>query len=65
MEHIAKDIALPTVIDLKIGQLTYVPDEASVEKISSNKLKYPLSKLLGWQISGMRVNFSLEFISLK
>ena len=55
MEHIGRGIDCPTVIDLKIGQLTYVPEEASEEKISSNKLKYPLSKLLGWQISGMRV----------
>ena len=56
MQNLAKSIELPMVIDLKIGQLTYVPDEASDEKISANKAKYPLSKRIGWQISGMRVS---------
>lgn len=54
MQHIARGIEKPMVIDLKIGQLTYVPNEASDEKIRSNKSKYPLSKALGWQISGLR-----------
>jgi hypothetical protein len=46
-------------MDVKIGRLTYVPDEASREKISSNVAKYPLSRSIGWQISGMRVSFKL------
>ena len=56
MEHISKGIEKPMVIDVKIGRLTYVPDEASSEKIYSNITKYPLSRKIGWQMSGMSVS---------
>ena len=56
MEHIADGINCPFVVDFKIGKLTYVPEEASLEKIEANILKYPLSRKIGWQISGLRVN---------
>ena len=55
MENIARGIERPMVIDVKIGRLTYVPDEASKEKIYSNINKYPLSRKIGWQISGINV----------
>jgi 1D-myo-inositol-tetrakisphosphate 5-kinase/inositol-polyphosphate multikinase len=54
MRDIAYQIEKPSVIDYKIGRITYDP-EASAEKISRQKLKYPPVENIGFQLMGMRV----------
>ena len=54
MENLANGIQNPTVIDIKIGRITYGPD-ASIQKIIEQKSKYPPLENIGFQIMGMRV----------
>jgi inositol-polyphosphate multikinase len=54
MKDISFGIQKPSVIDLKIGQITYDP-EATPDKIARQKLKYPPSEQTGFQLMGMRV----------
>jgi 1D-myo-inositol-tetrakisphosphate 5-kinase/inositol-polyphosphate multikinase len=54
MDDIANGIENPAVIDLKIGQITHDP-EATIEKITRQKLKYPPVEKIGFQLLGMRV----------
>jgi 1D-myo-inositol-tetrakisphosphate 5-kinase/inositol-polyphosphate multikinase len=53
MKDIAYGIDRPCILDIKIGRKTHDPF-ASPEKIKRQKLKYPLSESIGFQISGMR-----------
>jgi 1D-myo-inositol-tetrakisphosphate 5-kinase/inositol-polyphosphate multikinase len=54
MKDISFGIQKPSVIDLKIGKITYDP-EATPDKIARQKLKYPPSEQTGFQLMGMRV----------
>ena len=54
MKDIAYGIGRPCILDIKIGRKTHDP-YASPEKIHRQKLKYPLSESIGFQISGMRI----------
>lgn len=54
MDDIGYGLMKPSVIDLKIGRVTYDPF-ASAEKIHRCRLKYPGSANVGFTLSGMRV----------
>lgn len=54
MDDIAYGVKYPAVIDFKMGRITHDP-EASVEKITRQKLKYPPVEKIGYQLLGMRV----------
>lgn len=54
MNDLAYGIEKPSVIDFKMGRITYDP-EASEEKILRQKLKYPPAENIGFQLMGMRV----------
>jgi inositol-polyphosphate multikinase len=54
MEDMASEMKHPVVIDIKIGRITYDP-EASIEKITRQKLKYPPVEKIGFQLVGLRV----------
>jgi 1D-myo-inositol-tetrakisphosphate 5-kinase/inositol-polyphosphate multikinase len=54
MDDIANGIKHPVVIDFKIGKITHDP-EATIEKITRQKLKYPPVEKIGFQLIGMRV----------
>jgi 1D-myo-inositol-tetrakisphosphate 5-kinase/inositol-polyphosphate multikinase len=58
MDDITHGICEPSVMDLKMGQITYDP-EANEEKILRQQLKYPPQKTLGFQLLGMRVSLAL------
>lgn len=54
MDDLAYGLKYPAVIDFKIGRQTHDP-EASTEKITRQKLKYPPCEKIGFQLLGMRV----------
>lgn len=54
MDDIAYGVKYPAVIDFKMGRITYDP-EASVDKITRQKQKYPPVEKIGYQLLGMRV----------
>ena len=54
MHDLAFGIEKPSVIDLKIGKITYDP-EANADKIARQLLKYPPAEKIGFQLMGMRV----------
>lgn len=54
MDDIAHGVKYPAVIDFKMGRITYDP-EASVDKITRQKQKYPPVEKIGYQLLGMRV----------
>ena len=54
MRDIAFGIEKPSVIDLKMGQITSDP-EATPDKKARQKLKYPPAEQIGFQLMGMRV----------
>ena len=58
MDDLAYGIKYPAVIDFKIGRQTHDP-EASTEKITRQKLKYPPCEKIGFQLLGMRVSVHL------
>ncbi len=60
MQDLAFGLKYPVVIDFKIGRQTHDP-EASIDKITRNKLKYPPCESIGFQLMGMRVNNFLFF----
>ena len=62
MENLATGIENPSVVDFKMGRITYDPD-ASAEKISRQKMKYPPVENIGFQLLGMRVGtYFIDFI---
>jgi len=60
MDDLAYGLKYPAVIDFKIGRQTHDP-EASTEKITRQKLKYPPCEKIGFQLLGMRVSYLFTF----
>lgn len=54
MDDMAYGMKYPAVIDFKMGRVTYDP-EATIEKITRQRLKYPPVEQIGYQLIGMRV----------
>lgn len=50
----------PSVLDVKIGMTTYDPNTSDLEKIESQKKKYPFQGEMGYSVAGMRVYFPSE-----
>jgi len=63
MDDVAYGIKNPAVIDFKIGQVTHDP-EATIEKITRQKSKYPPVEKIGFQLIGMRVSVYDKKINL-
>ena len=62
MENLATGIENSSVIDFKMSRITYDPN-ASAEKISLQKMKYPPVETIGFQLLGMRVgSYFINFI---
>ena len=63
MDDLTKGLKCPAVIDFKIGKITHDP-EASFDKITRQKSKYPPVEKIGFQLLGMRVTIRSLFLIL-
>ena len=55
LEDVTAPYDEPSVLDVKIGLITYDPNTTDLEKIASQKKKYPHQAEMGYSVAGMRV----------
>lgn len=55
LEDVTAPFDEPSVLDVKIGLVTYDPSTTDLEKIVSQTRKYPNQKEMGYSVAGMRV----------
>ena len=55
LEDVTAPFDEPSVLDVKIGMTTYNPNTSDLEKIESQRKKYPHQMEMGYSVAGMRV----------
>jgi hypothetical protein len=55
LEDVTAPYDEPSVLDVKIGLITYDPNTSDLEKIASQTKKYPHQAEMGYSVAGMRV----------
>lgn len=55
LEDVTAPYDEPSVLDVKIGLITYDPNTSDLEKIESQRKKYPHQAEMGYSVAGMRV----------